>query len=465
MQRVQAYFPAVAGTPAAVVRAAIDPLVAALWYVALALVFHDAGRDGFVIVTLTCLLMYPGRVPFGRFDRQAALRIASHWGLVLVLLYALRQSERSVPVPGADGLEVRLILLWALTAPGVLILMHLVSPRVAPYVRSVYTTRKAVIVGVTELALRLAAMIDAGEADGQRVIGYFDDRSVCRVGNRRAPEVVGTLAQVADHVKRHGVEIIYICLPMTTQPRILQLLEELRDTTASIYFVPDIFVADLIQARVDLIGGVPVVSICESPLYGSAAVLKRILDLTVTLVALPLAVPLMLAIGIVIRATSAGPALFRQRRYGLDGREIDVWKFRTMKTLEDGDKVYRQVSRDDERVTRVGRFLRRTSLDELPQLINVLAGSMSLVGPRPHALAVNEQCRRMIPGYMVRHKVRPGITGWAQVNGHRGGDGYEAMRARTEFDLEYLRSWSLALDLQIIWKTGIMLMRGDPKAY
>jgi putative colanic acid biosysnthesis UDP-glucose lipid carrier transferase len=156
---------------------------------------------------------------------------------------------------------------------------------------------------------------------------------------------------------------------------------------------------------------------------------------------------------------------FRQRRYGLDGKPIVVFKFRTMTTLEDGEHTYTQVTRGDSRVTAIGRFLRATSLDELPQLFNVVCGSMSLVGPRPHALAVNEQYRKLIPRYMVRHKVKPGITGWAQVNGCRGGDDLESMRRRTEYDLAYLRSWSLSLDVLIVMKTVKILLAGDESAY
>jgi putative colanic acid biosynthesis UDP-glucose lipid carrier transferase len=321
-----------------------------------------------------------------------------------------------------------------------------------------------VIVGVTQVSLRLAEIVNGGDAEGQRVVGYFDDRRVPRVVSAGLPPL-GGMDDVADYVKQHEIDIIYISLPMTSQPRIVALLEKLRDTTASIWFLPDIFVADLIQGRVEVVSGVPIVSVCDTPFHGLSGVLKRCLDLVLVVAALPFVVPLMAAIACAIRATSPGPALFRQKRYGLDGKPIVVWKFRTMRTLEDGDKTYRQVTRDDDRVTRVGKFLRKTSLDELPQLINVLAGSMSLVGPRPHALAVNEQYRKLIPGYMVRHKVKPGISGWAQVNGCRGGDDLESMRKRTEFDLAYLRSWSITLDLLIIWKTIVMLARGDPKAY
>jgi putative colanic acid biosynthesis UDP-glucose lipid carrier transferase len=210
---------------------------------------------------------------------------------------------------------------------------------------------------------------------------------------------------------------------------------------------------------------VPVVSVCETPFEGPAGAIKRVFDLTLTIGSLPVLIPLVLAIAALVRLTSPGPAFFMQRRYGLDGKEITVLKFRTMTTLEDGDRTYTQVTRGDSRVTALGRFLRKSSLDELPQMFNVLCGTMSLIGPRPHALAVNEQFRKLIPRYMVRHKVKPGITGWAQVNGCRGGDDLESMRRRTEFDLAYLRSWSLELDILIVIRTLKILLAGDKGAY
>jgi putative colanic acid biosynthesis UDP-glucose lipid carrier transferase len=172
----------------------------------------------------------------------------------------------------------------------------------------------------------------------------------------------------------------------------------------------------------------------------------------------------LLAIAIGVRVSSPGPVLFKQRRYGLDGQQILVYKFRSMSVTEDGEKTYKQVTANDARVTRFGAFLRKFSLDELPQLFNVLGGTLSLVGPRPHAIAVNEQYRRLISGYMLRHKVKPGLTGWAQVNGYRGGDDLESMRKRVEYDMEYLRNWSFALDLLIIFRTAMIFWR-DQKAY
>jgi putative colanic acid biosynthesis UDP-glucose lipid carrier transferase len=228
--------------------------------------------------------------------------------------------------------------------------------------------------------------------------------------------------------------------------------------------VPDVSVANLIQARVDFVNGIPVVGVCESPFYGIRGLAKRMCDIVLSSAMILLLLPVFIAVAIGVRRSGPGPIVFKQRRYGLDGKEIIVYKFRSMTVTEDGDLTYTQVIRNDVRVTRFGAFIRKTSLDELPQLFNVLEGTMSLVGPRPHAVAVNEQYRRLISGYMVRHKVKPGITGWAQVNGHRGGDDLESMQNRVAADLEYLRNWSLGLDLTILLKT-VALVWADRRAF
>jgi putative colanic acid biosynthesis UDP-glucose lipid carrier transferase len=294
---------------------------------------------------------------------------------------------------------------------------------------------------------------------GTAFAGFFDDRGASRLRDLPAVENLGTIDRLADYARANRVDVIYIALPMASQPRIVRLLEDLRDTTASIYFVPDIFVSDLIQARVDFIGGLPVVAVCETPFYGVSGILKRVSDYVLGAVILCLIAPLMALIAVGVKLSSPGPVLFKQRRYGVDGRKIMVYKFRSMTVAEDGD-VVRQATRNDARVTRFGAFLRRTSLDELPQFINVLQGRMSIVGPRPHAVAHNELYRKLIRGYMIRHKVRPGITGLAQVNGFRGEtDTVDKMKLRIEYDLAYLRSWSLALDLKIIAQTVAVVLR------
>jgi putative colanic acid biosynthesis UDP-glucose lipid carrier transferase len=244
----------------------------------------------------------------------------------------------------------------------------------------------------------------------------------------------------------------------------MALLDSLKDTTASIYFVPDMFVTDLVQGHPTLIAGQPVISVCETPFRDGNGLIKRLSDVIISVGILALVLPVLLVIAIAVKRSSPGPVIFKQRRYGLDGEEILVYKFRTMTVTEDGKNVV-QAQKNDKRVTPLGALLRRTSLDELPQLINVLQGHMSIVGPRPHAVAHNELYRKLIKGYMVRHKVKPGITGWAQVNGFRGEtDTLEKMQGRINFDLDYLRNWSLRLDIYIIFKTIRLVLR-DKQAY
>ena len=228
--------------------------------------------------------------------------------------------------------------------------------------------------------------------------------------------------------------------------------------------MPNLFAFDLVQPHCLEIHGIPALALCDTPIRGMPGLRKRAIDLIFGTLMLALTAPLMIGIAIALKLSSPGPVLFRQRRYGLNGDEIYIYKFRSMRVCEDNDEVV-QATRDDQRVTRVGRFLRRTSMDELPQIFNVLEGKMSIVGPRPHAVAHNEQYRRLISGYMIRHKVRPGITGWAQVNGLRGEtDTVEKMRARIEYDIEYLSNWSLWLDVKIMLRTALIILR-DEHAY
>jgi putative colanic acid biosynthesis UDP-glucose lipid carrier transferase len=307
-------------------------------------------------------------------------------------------------------------------------------------------TRRYIIVGVNDVGLELARRLPA-----QGFSGYFDFRSSDRVSPLlEADQFAGHCRDLADYVRTRMVGVVYIALPLANVPRLNGLITALRDTTASVYFVPDAFAFDLIQGRVAEINGMPVLSVCDTPFHGTDAVLKRTMDVVLGGSAFLLALPVIVLIAAAVKCTSPGPILFRQRRYGLHGEEITVFKFRSMTVCEDGP-VVTQATIQDHRVTTIGRLLRKTSLDELPQLFNVLQGTMSLVGPRPHAVAHNEKYRRLINGYMIRHKVRPGITGLAQVNGSRGEtDTVEKMAARVRYDLAYLRNWSPWLDLNIL---------------
>jgi putative colanic acid biosynthesis UDP-glucose lipid carrier transferase len=321
-----------------------------------------------------------------------------------------------------------------------------------------------VIAGVSRHSRRLGQALKDHPRLGMRLVGYFDDRSRERIGPLEPDQLLGKLEDLPGYVHRTGTEVIYIALPIPHEERTRQIIDDLQDTTASIYFVPDVFVFDLIRAQVDMIDGIPILALRESPFVGANQLIKRMSDLLMASVLLLLTAPVLLAIAISIKATTPGSVIFKQRRYGLDGHEIIVYKFRTMTASDDSDRVP-QATCDDARVTLLGRFLRRYSLDELPQLINVLQGRMSMVGPRPHAIAHNDMYRKLIKGYMGRHKVTPGITGLAQVNGLRGETKtVDQMAQRVAYDLEYLRSWSLGLDLKIIFKTILTVFR-DRKAY
>jgi putative colanic acid biosynthesis UDP-glucose lipid carrier transferase len=326
------------------------------------------------------------------------------------------------------------------------------------------TARTVVVAGINRVSRRLTESMRKHPEYGLQFKGFFEDRSGDRLGDSLDGELLGKLRDLPDYVRRNNIDTIFIAIPISHVERTQILLDDLKDTTASIYFVPDIFVVDLIQSRSDEVSGIHVLALCETPFYGWRAVLKRLSDIVLASTMLLLAAPAMLAIAAAIKITTKDKVFFKQRRYGLGGEEIIVYKFRTMTTSDDGDQV-KQASVDDARVTPVGRFLRRYSLDELPQLINVLQGRMSVVGPRPHAVAHNEEYRKLIKGYMVRHKVSPGITGLAQVSGCRGETAtVEDMERRIHYDIKYLREWSLGLDLKILTKT-VTSMLGDKQAY
>jgi putative colanic acid biosynthesis UDP-glucose lipid carrier transferase len=443
------------------IAAFLEPTITVLIFLAVSAWFDEPiGRSDLTLCLLIFALTFPGRSRFWDRPLNAAVDITTSWLSLLVILALCGYATRSLHLFEPD------ILLWtALITPvlqwfayfgGRLLLFH-VSSR--PDNR-----RTAVVVGAGALGVKVSRAFQARGDIGLLFLGYFDDRADDRVDGEASGLRLGNLKQVAAYIREHGVHEVYITLPLGSQPRIVELLEQVQGTTASVFFVPDVFGISIIQGRLQDMNGIPVVGLCETPFTGINQLVKRVSDIVLATLILLLITPVLLVVALLVKFSSPGPVIFRQRRNGLDGEEIIVYKFRSMRS-EDNGPVVPQATKADPRVTPIGAFLRRTSLDELPQFINVLQGRMSIVGPRPHAVAHNELYRQLIKAYMVRHKVKPGITGWAQIHGHRGEtDTIEKMQARVEYDLEYLRNWSLGLDLQIIART-VKLVFIDRNAY
>lgn len=404
-----------------------------------------------------------------RSSNHEIMHVLGTWLLTLVVLGLLGFLTRSTAL-----FPRSLITIWAILTPTLIALSRMLGLILQEHLqRRGIGTRIAAIAGLNQLGLQVAENIRQEPGMGLVLRGFFDDRGELRdpLGGEVAENsetvfegLQGRLADLVATARRGEIDVILVTLPMRAEKRIRYLLDQLSDSTVSVYIVPDFFVFELLHSRWTSMGGLPAISVFENPLYGVDGLLKRVVDVALAIIALVIAGIPMILIAIAIKLTSHGPVFFRQRRYGLDGKEIRVWKFRTMRICEDGPVVV-QAKKLDPRVTPLGVILRRTSIDELPQLFNVLQGSMSLVGPRPHPSAHNEQYRGMIRGYMLRHKVKPGITGLAQVSGCRGEtDTLEKMERRVQMDHQYIRQWSLWLDLKILVKTLWVAWR-QPEAY
>jgi putative colanic acid biosysnthesis UDP-glucose lipid carrier transferase len=444
------------------VAAFLEPVISIAGFIGISLQRGDPiDRAGTVLCLLVFALSFPGINRFRDRPLYAAVDVLTTWATLLTILFLCAFATDSFGL-----FDRRTLLAWAIVTPVVHWLVaftgrHYLRWRAAqPAYR-----RTAVVIGGGPLGLKLGEVLKGQRERGTHFLGYFDDRGVSRLDAAAAAVPrLGTLTDVGPYLSEYNVNEVYISLPLSSQPRISRLLASLQNSTASVYLAPDVFGISIIQGRLQDLGGVPVVGMLETPFTGANELAKRYSDLVLASLILVLISPLMLAVAVGVKLSSPGPVIFRQRRNGLNGEEITVYKFRSM-TATDNGAVVHQAQRNDPRTTRFGAFLRRSSLDELPQFINVLQGRMSIVGPRPHAVAHNEQYRSLIQTYMLRHKVRPGITGWAQVNGLRGEtETVDKMQARVEYDLEYLRNWSLGFDLRIIART-LKLVLFDRGAY
>jgi len=318
---------------------------------------------------------------------------------------------------------------------------------IAGFVRNLgYNTRRVAVAGSMPVGLSLLRGFKADSWLGFMVVGVYDDTPISEEGI----EYVGDFSKLIEDAREGRLDRIYIAMSMGDEVKIKNLVKKLTDTTCSVMLIPDLFTFNILQSRTEEVNGVPVVPLFDTHLNGINKVFKRLEDIILSMMILAFISPVLILISLFVKFTSPGPVIFRQIRYGMDGKPIKVWKFRSMSVMENDNTVV-QAKKHDARITKVGKFLRRTSLDELPQFFNVLFGEMSIVGPRPHAVSHNEQYRSLIEGYMLRHKVKPGITGWAQINGWRGEtDTLDKMQKRVEYDLEYIREWSVWFDIKII---------------
>lgn len=443
----------------------LDPILC----VGLFLFFYDRfqSRPEVHAYLFSSILFFLAYVLFDKFDiyrswRGSTLGTEIRKLLSAAVLFFLIAFTLERVFPAAFKVSDRVFLWWtcwtSTTLVGIRGLTRLGLRLLRKYGKN---TRSVVIAGAGNLGQLLAERIRQAPGYGMSVLAFFDDKwpeTPQTIGNI---PVIGNIDQLPQFVAAHDVDIVYVALPLRAEDRLKNLFKNLIDLRVSLFFVPDIFAFQLLQTRIEDLGGIPVFSLFATPLRDTERIIKRFVDIVLSLVILLMISPLLVVIAIAVRVTTKGPTFFIQRRYGLNGEEIKVIKFRTMNVCEDGPHIV-QAKRNDDRVTRLGAFLRRTSLDELPQFFNVLRGEMSIVGPRPHSIAHNEHYRQLIHGYMLRHKVKPGITGWAQVNGWRGEtDTLEKMKKRVEFDLEYIRNWSVGFDFKIIVLTILRGFRSE----
>jgi len=414
----------------------------------------------------TFISLLAGFVVFSRLDLVSwadrldiVSSIVARWFLVFLLVILGGYFSMSV-----EQLSRRVMVWWLILTPVVLSLLAVGLQMLAIRIyASGNRRRKAVFLRFHEAAGVLAKRMQYEPLLGVDPIGYFDKRPD---NEEDAPPLqwLGDLSDAVDFVKVNHVDIVFLGLDMAESPAVRALMEALQDSTVSIYFIPDSKLFGVPGVQVTEMVGVPLLVVAETPFLGISHAIKRLMDIVISSGLLIALSPVLIGVAIAVKLSSPGPIVFRQKRYGVGGKEIDVYKFRSMRVEPPSDQV-KQATQNDDRITRVGKFIRKSSLDELPQFVNVLQGSMSIVGPRPHAVQHNELYRKLIPGYMLRHKVKPGITGWAQVNGLRGEtETIDKMRRRIQYDLVYISHWSVSFDIRIILRTALLVFK-DTNAY
>lgn len=344
---------------------------------------------------------------------------------------------------------------WAFSAWVLLLLFRFSLTYVLRAMRKKgWNHKRIIIIGAGSLGRSVAENIQGADWTGLEIVGFLDDSESLQGQWVNGVQVLGSVNKANLLIQQKQIDEVWLALPLRAEERVKEILYDLRHSTVTIRFVPGIFGFRLLNHSVTDVAGMAVMDLSASPMVGLNRAVKAIEDRILALLILIFISPLLALLSVGVKLSSPGPVLFKQKRHGWDGKPIKVYKFRSMVVHCEEDGAVTQAQRCDYRITKFGAFLRRTSLDELPQFVNVLQGRMSIVGPRPHAIAHNEQYKDQIEAYMHRHKVKPGITGWAQVNGLRGEtDTLDKMKKRVEYDLYYIENWSLWFDIKIIIRT------------
>ena len=413
-------------------------------------------REAVLLVMVTMLFSFEqlGLYRATRSTRLAAevQALSGGWLLSLVVLGGYLWLRNHLDGQALKWLAFWLVLGWLST----LLLRVLTRAALAVLRRHGFNQRTVVIAVVSDLGRQVAEQLRARPELGFSVVGYFDDRDAQRLPSSDGLPVLGTVRAMCDFVDDKRIDEVWVALPFRAEARIREILQALKHSTADVSLVPDLFQFFVLNQSLGEVGGIPLVALNASPMNGSARFIKAVEDRVLALLILGLASPVMLMVALAVRLDSPGPVLYKSRRRGLRDETIEVWKFRTMRPHYQAPNTYTLATRNDARVTAVGAFLRRTSLDELPQFFNVLQGQMSIVGPRPYPIEINDAYKDVVDRYMLRHKVKPGITGWAQVNGLRGAlDTPDKMDRRVQYDLYYIEHWSMWFDLKIVALTVV----------
>jgi len=400
---------------------------------------------------LVAAMVLPATGAFRREFEWAMMRrlrrLIAGWAVVVLVLVSVAAMLKET-----DSFSRIWFGLWVLlTLAGLIILVPITHAAAVRARKREQLARKVVLVGAGEPARRVESRLRGSNDTSMNLVACF--------GESWSDTAVMPISQLRDYVQQHKIQEVWIAAPFEDKTMLNEALVALRESVVDVNVVPDMHQYRLLNQGITEWGGLPVISLAGTPMTGSERTLKSVFDWLAALIIAIVTLPLTVLIALLIKLSSPGPVLFRQSRHGLGGEAIEIYKFRTMKLHQESAGQVTQAQQQDNRVTGIGRFLRHTSLDELPQLLNVLKGEMSLVGPRPHAIEHNDLFKSQIPRYMLRHKVKPGMTGWAQVNGFRGQtETPEKMAMRIEHDLWYIQNWSLWLDLKILLMTPFVMM-------